>query len=340
MSVLMKRKRPLQAPRQRDAHPSVAGSLGYDENHREQSLATAAAGVGHLNQCSAASLRRWTVNGVSRRRRTGNRDSQRWGNGDTFLLCLYRFAYPTATAKEIIAFVANHGADHNIYSPSDVTLAEQRLGLTRKRASTTAYQALRPLNLALRHAFWNRNYPYGRADIPRAHLLDADEAGIFLEKTNKTMGKALSSVRVRAPGVYGHGQRFNLTLVVTAGHFFYHELATEMANGTTYNAFVRRALSRLPVGGPRMTWMHDNVRFHHDGRVAVTAAAAGHRVLARPAYRPVDGPIEYVFNTLQQDLSARRAHIFNGQDLRREVNNALVSMAARGFDGYFAHCGY
>jgi hypothetical protein len=86
--------------------------------------------------------------------------------------------------------------------------------------------------------------------------------------------------------------------------------------------------------------MHDNASFHDSPLFHNNVRGAGHRVLARPPYRAEDGPIEFVFNTLQQDLCQRRAHIFDGADLRREVGNSLVAMAAQGFGRYFAHCGY
>jgi len=58
----------------------------------------------------------------------------------------------------------------------------------------------------------------------------------------------------------------------------------------------------------------------------------------------VDGPIEYVFNTLQQGLTAALYRI--GHDdpateyarLRREVLNIIHRMVD--FAGYFIHCGF
>ena len=48
-----------------------------------------------------------------------------------------------------------------LYSPSQISEAETWIGLTRKKGSTTAYQALLPINKLKRWAFWNLPYPHG-----------------------------------------------------------------------------------------------------------------------------------------------------------------------------------
>ena len=64
-------------------------------------------------------------------------------------ISLYQIAYPKAATTKINAFLyrANYG-DPNIryYSPSQISENEVRIGLTRKRGSTTAYEALLPWN--------------------------------------------------------------------------------------------------------------------------------------------------------------------------------------------------
>jgi hypothetical protein len=202
---------------------------------------------------SSSSLWRWATNGTRRLNPTGNHESGKWRNGDLFLLVLYRLVRPKASAYEIIAFVANNSVTGRVYSRSDVTLVEQKLGFTLKKGSTTAYQALRPLNLLRRHLFHTRPYPAGHANIARNHVLDSDEAGLKLEGCNRTMGKAASSIRVREAGVYGHGDNYNLILVIDAGNFLHWELRTAKTDGAVYAAFAATALQALPAGGPRMT---------------------------------------------------------------------------------------
>lgn len=84
--------------------------------------------------------------------------------------------------------------------------------------------------------------------------------------------------------------------------------------------------------------------FYRNGIIAQLIHAAGHRLVLRAPYYPVDGPIEYVFNTLQQGLTAALYRI--GHDdpaveynrLRREVMNIIRSMVD--FSNYFVHCGF
>ena len=70
------------------------------------------------------------------------------GGEHLYLLVLCRQLYPKADADEIRAFIYSQSQDPKIvYSREDITKAENAMGLTRKRSSTTAYQALTPQNI-------------------------------------------------------------------------------------------------------------------------------------------------------------------------------------------------
>ena len=82
-------------------------------------------------------------------RRTGNNRASALRDHDLLLLALYRITYPKATSAEINAFLyrANYGSlTFRFYSPSQISETETWIGLTRKKGSTTAYQALLPIN--------------------------------------------------------------------------------------------------------------------------------------------------------------------------------------------------
>jgi hypothetical protein len=55
-----------------------------------------------------------------------------------FLLLMFRTAFPRATAAEVAAFIFRNTLNQNprIFSPSQITKAEDTLGLTRKRSSS------------------------------------------------------------------------------------------------------------------------------------------------------------------------------------------------------------
>lgn len=109
----------------------------------------------------------------------------------------------------MIAFLWNAWGRHQepprFFSPSQISKAEDRLGLSRKRGSTTAKQAGLPINVAKRWIFWNQPYPLGIADIPASDTLDLDEAGIHKEDADRRHGKGYIGIRVREEGNYGHG---------------------------------------------------------------------------------------------------------------------------------------
>jgi hypothetical protein len=48
----------------------------------------------------------------------------------------------------------------------------------------------------------------------------------------------------------------------------------------------------------------DNLNIHHNPLVLHLIRQRGHRVVFRAPYRPQDGPIEYVFNTIETGLTA------------------------------------
>jgi transposase len=71
-----------------------------------------------------------------------------------------------------------------------------------------------------------------------------------------------------------------------------------------------------PANGIRQRcFTMDNLYVHHNPLIAQMIFAKGHRLAFRAPYYPVDGPIEYVFNTLQQALTRRLYLIHTQNDL-------------------------
>jgi len=112
--------------------------------------------------------------------------------------------------------------------------------------------------------------------------------------------------------------------------------------GTTveiFDDYVRTILNTLaPPPAPQRTFMWDNLTAHNCARVYNRVVAAGHRVLRRPAYRPVDGPIEYVFNQLQCQLTNRIGEVTDDVSFSTLVHDIITKL--NGFDATFVHCGY
>jgi len=319
------------------------GSRGYEPATRICALALQQTGFSHLAVPAVSSINRWARDGTARQPQTGGVVRYTLVGEHLFLLAVCRLLYPKCQADEVACFIAQNSANPIFYSRQQITERERELGLTRKKGSTTAWQALTAYNIKRRQLFWTFAYPIGVFGISRHDLIDIDEAGLWLEKKNPTFGKALSSVRVRAPGVYGHGEKWTLILAINCAGFRY--IRFEKVAGTTveiYRDYVTDVVAALPQLGAlnfkQYTIMHDNLGAHKEASVCNAITAAGHRVICRPAYRPVDGPIEYVFNQLQGELTNRMNEVTDEKSFVALVYSVITNL--HGFDETFVHCGY
>ena len=154
-------------------------------------------------------------------RRTGNRRATALRGQALFLLAFWRCLHPKTTAAETNAFLWNaHGRfmpTPRLYSSSQITRAEDLLGLSRKVASTTARQALDPRNILKRRQFWNFAYPFGVANLHIDDFIDLDEAGIFIENCSRGSEKCLIGSRCREAGPYGDSRKTTFITSVASG---------------------------------------------------------------------------------------------------------------------------
>uniref|UniRef100_A0A7S2GES8 Integrase catalytic domain-containing protein n=1 Tax=Octactis speculum TaxID=3111310 RepID=A0A7S2GES8_9STRA len=154
------------------------------------------------------------------------------------------------------------------------------------------------------------------------------------------MEKPWSGVAVQQPGVYAHGEKWTLIVAIDCNRVLGFHL--EKVAGTTveiFDNFLRsKVIPSLVVGGPTRTFMWDNLGAHLSAVVYNTIMFAGHRVIQRPPYRPVDGPIEYIFNQLQNGLKSMMHEISSDSDFRSAVQTILSNVSV--LDQTFVHCGY
>lgn len=200
--------------------------------------------------------------------RQGNREARTIVGQDLFLLAYYRILFPKARIAEVIVWLYN--ARGRFYHPSQISRAEDRIGLIRKRGSTTARQARLPRNLQWRWNYWNLHYPFGMVGVRREDIIDLDECGIFVESANRNYGKSAFCRRVREVGPYGHSQKLNILMAISgaAGHPS-AERWIDMWNvgGTTVDRFVtfiQRILHDIGPGTParRRVFTMDNLTAH------------------------------------------------------------------------------
>jgi len=140
--------------------------------------------------------------------------------------------FPKATIAKCRAYLFNVNPINDPFSCSQVHRAEKLLGLKRKAASTTADLAFLPWNMALREYYWMHPPPLGMGSVPIADIIGIDEAGFFLEHLDRKFGKTISSLRCSQNGVYEHGEKVNLFLVIcgdNVGRMRWHEQLMEEA---------------------------------------------------------------------------------------------------------------
>ena len=285
-------------------------------------------------------------------RRTGNSQATRLTGPDLVYLALYRIAWPKCTIAKINTFLyrVNMGNPFfAFYSKSQISKSENLIRLSRKVGSTTAYQAMFPENLERRWGYWNYAFPLGIADIPRTRIIDLDECGISIDVTvNRKYGKAYTGVRVREEGPYQKGEKWTLLLAICGedaedGRDARRWASVWLEGGTTITRFLEFVQEILNMIGPATeeifyVFTMDNLNSHRNVAVIALIHLYGHGVVFRAPYWPVDGPIEFVFNTLQTLIRARLYQIRNSEDLVQAMYQAIASIDS--FANYFINCGF
>ena len=284
-------------------------------------------------------------------RRNGNATASVLRGHDLILLALYRVMHPKAKHAEINAFLfrANFGdPEFRFYSHLQLSRAEKTLNLTCKKGSTTTYQAFLPINIMKRWRYWNLPYPLGIADVRRDDIIDIDEAGVFLETADRNSGKAFSGVRVSSSGPYSKTEKWNIIMGISGEEGTMQNPSRRwrmlwLRGGTTIEkviTFITMILNDIGPATPqrRYTFTMDNLSAHHNIGVAALIFGFGHRLAFRAPYYPTDGPIEYVFNTIQTLLRSNLHQITDAASLLNEIGNAIASIDD--FSVYFVNCGF
>lgn len=361
-------KNPVVRPRLKTAnpfraHPSGAGrSHGYSTEFRQAAL-TARNMHGNNNAlvvslqairlwAHRATIYRWRrrqllLGHVRRYRRTGNRRATVLQGQQLINLSLWRAIWPRGNHHEANIWLHHTGGRFRFYQPSQISKAEDSLGLSLKRASVQARQSQLPINLQLRWNYWFLPCPFGIADIPRSRIIDLDEAALFVESANRSRGKAHLVRRVREVGPYGHSEKLNILVAISGedyapGHPARRWVDTWNDGGTTtakFLTFILRILIDIGQGTPGnfRVFTMDNLNSHRNVLVQQVIHAAGHVCIFRAPYYPVDSPIEHVFNTVQVALTLAMYRVSLPEDVRQVFLASLRRMNS--FARYFESVG-
>jgi hypothetical protein len=144
---------------------------------------------------------------------------------------------------------------------------------------------------------------------------------------------------------YGHSKKTTFAMAIASGpcrsRSRWRKLS--MRPGTDLQFFIDFIQEILNDIGPgtahrRRCFIMDNLVTHHHPLISQMIITAGHRISYRAPYYPVDGPIEYVFNTIQQELGHRMHFIHDLPSLHAHISAVVASLYD--FRQYFLHCGY
>ena len=345
-------------------HPSTRRwrSVGFSTEFWEAAVSSYFNGYGrcdmlaHLRHnrlwCHRTSIYRWRMRhqflGHYRRyRRTGNSRATVLRGTMLISLAVFRALWPRGNHHEANVWLHHAGGRVRFYQPSQISKAEDSLGMSRKRASSTARQAMLAANLQLRFNYWFLPAPYGIANVPREKLIDLDEAALFVESGNRGYGKASVMRRVREVGPYGHSEKTNVLLAICGEQHFHGRSArrwveTWSHGGTTtvkFLAFIQRILLDLGPGTPGNFYCFtmDNLNSHRNVLVQQAIHAAGHVCVFRAPYYPVDSPIEHFFNTVQLSMTLSMYRLFTSDDVKKEFLKLIRNTST--FELYFHHVG-
>lgn len=212
-------------------------ALNVVEQRYEQQLASAEATGAEFP--ARKTINEWArpmqMNGHTRAYvKQGNRRASVLRGEAILRLSVFKHMFPRSNAHETNAWLWNSSLEppgqRRLYTAGQISEAEDHLGLSMKVSSTTARQALLPINILKRQNFWTLPYPLGIANIRREDLIDLDEAGVFVETVNRKYGKTFIGTCCREIGPYGHSTKFTLMMAVSADpvdRFRFYQLEQE-----------------------------------------------------------------------------------------------------------------
>ena len=359
--------RELEMPRDDNRpHPSRGGSPGYDLWLRHYCLDQ----IGNYGMevvedlpCCRRTIYNW-INRIHPFRSTGNQERTAIVGRDLLFLSIGLFAYPTSSEDELAAFIANQGGD--IYSRQEISKRLADLELSKKIASTEAYDAFTPRNRLRVKLFWTRAPPLGVVGVETRRLINFDEFGMSLNKCNPNYGHSHTTIRIRKPGHYTKTTNITVLVAVESGDPNLppgvdgstgnpRRWITVLDRGGTtsivFAAFCDKVLSDIeqhPAPGDVDNTRYpiwDNLASHHTALVSQPVEGRPSPntfiIVPRPPYQPKFGPIEYVICEIAAELARRAQPNWTTAHLRQEVVQVFGTLGRDGkFWNTFEHCGY
>ena len=111
-------------------------------------------------------------------------------------------------------------------------------------------------------------------------------------------------------------------------------------NIITFNDFIQYVLASTGASTPgdQKYIIMDNLNKHHNALVLGEIRAAGHRYCFQAPYWPVNGPIEYIFNTIENALSYKMYEVKTVAELQTNVDIIIRNIPS--FENCFTNVDY
>ena len=240
--------------------PWNGGSEGYpefsrlsDQDRYQNNMPTVASG---------RSVRRWNREGVTRKRKTGNKERSQVVGTDMVNMVTFIIAYPTSTCQEIAVNIYNSGRGGELYSVPTVSKQLKELEITKKKASTEAHQAQSEDVQFRLECFFDMPCPLGVRVVPRYKLIDVDEFGVTLEKCNRNGGWTQKVAQVRTDGHYQVWYRTNDRQTLRES-FNYFQIETNYYSRDSDHSFStwNNDNGRVPAPSPKHTKVDERWRW-------------------------------------------------------------------------------
>jgi hypothetical protein len=181
-------------------------------------------------------------------------------------------------------------------------------------------------------------------------LIDVDECGFELSKTNRGDGHGFIGLRLRKPGHYTRNTKITVIMGIEAGD----PTLPDNVYGSLHHPrrlFVEFVCSDIeetlhfPNDSHRY-FLWDNLAAHGAGLVYQTVQVRANEacrfgIVKRPPYQPKFGPIEFIFCELSCRLRQLSRPDWTNDILCQEILNVAAQLGFEGkFNNTFEHCGY
>ena len=173
-----------------------------------------------------------------------------------------------------------------------------------------------------------------------------DQAEMKIEGSNPNFGNTVWWDQFHFDWAYNQDRKLNLMLAISADQAYsmeWHDYWPQEEGGTNLYrvlTFFDRIMDQLEADHPGRSFCFtmDNLNIHHSKILLMRFEERGHRYLFRAPYWSVDGPMEYIFNSVHVFLLM---HFRDIEDLDVLANRLDVIITQLGdFMEYFQHVGF